>query len=48
MTFGQMRLYAQAAERRRRRDLRDQVVNLRAAQYDTPNFKKYVKGLDEH
>ncbi|WP_255523459.1 hypothetical protein [Xanthomonas sp. XNM01] len=42
-----MRLYTAAAERSRRRHLRDQAVNLRAAQFDKSTFKSYLRKLDE-
>lgn len=38
-------MFTEAAERARRRDLADQVVNLRAAQYDKNAFKDYLKKL---
>jgi len=45
-TLAQLRAFTEAAERGRRRALRDQVVNLRAAKYDKKSFKDYLKKLD--
>ncbi len=47
MTFAQIRRFSRAAERDYRRRLRDQAINLRAAQYDKGNWKKYLKTFDE-
>lgn len=47
MTLAQVRLFTAAATRRYRRQLRDQAVTARAAQYDKSNFQKYLKTLDE-
>jgi len=46
-TLAQLRAFTAAAEKSRRRELRDQVVNLRAAQYEKNDFAKYLKGLDK-
>lgn len=43
----QLRAFTEAAERARRRDLLDGVINLRAAQYDKSNYGKYVKTLTD-
>lgn len=48
MTLAQVRLYSEAAMRRYRRQLKDQAIATRAAQYDKANWTKYLKTLDDH
>lgn len=47
MTTAQLRAYGQAAERARRRDLRDLLVIVRGAQYDKAGFQKLTKALED-
>lgn len=47
MTFAQLRLYTAAASRLYRRQLRDQAVNARAAQYDKDSWTRYLKAFHE-
>lgn len=44
-TLRQLRAFTEAAGRARRRELRDDVVNLRAAQYDKNGFKAYLESI---
>lgn len=43
----QLRVFSEAAERARRRDLVDAAYNLRAAQCDKKAFQSYVKTLTD-
>ena len=47
MTLAQVRMFAAASDRRCRRQLRDQALNIRAAQYDKNTFEWYLKNFDE-
>lgn len=48
-TLAQFEALSLAASRQRRQRMRDDAVNLRAAQYDKADFMKYLKQLDaEH
>jgi hypothetical protein len=44
-TLGQLRTFTEAAERAKRRELADQVVNLRAAKYPKQEFNAYLRVL---
>ena len=44
-TLGQLRAFTQAAERSHRQRLAEDAITARAAQYDTADFNKYIKGL---
>ena len=47
-TFAQLRRATQAAERARRRELRDMTVAIRAAsKYQSRDFRAFVRKLDE-
>lgn len=45
-TLAQFGAFSRAASRRHRQQMRDAVVNLRAAQYEKKDFVKYLKQLD--
>lgn len=45
-TLAQFAAFSRAASRQRRQRMRDDAVNLRAAQYDKSDFMKYLKQLD--
>ena len=45
-TLGQFEAFSRAASRQRRQLMRDDVVNLRAAQYEKNDFVKYLKQLE--
>ena len=45
-TLGQFQAFSRAASRQRRQQMRDDAVNLRAAQYERKDFVKYLKQLD--
>ncbi|MEO6518824.1 MAG: hypothetical protein ABIO17_07525 [Pseudoxanthomonas sp.] len=42
-----MRAFTEAAERARRRSVADELINLRAAQYDKKHFNQYLKKLTD-
>jgi hypothetical protein len=46
-TLAQLRAFTVASDRARKRRLVDEVMNLRAAQYDKNPFSKYLKGLSD-
>jgi len=47
-TLMQFRAFTEAAQRARRRNLADELVNIRAAaKYDGKGFKSYLKGLTD-
>lgn len=47
-TLMQLRVFSEAAERARRRDMADDVINLRVAQFSDKNdFKTYMKALTD-
>ena len=45
-TLAQFEAFSRAAGRQRRQLMRDDVVNLRAAQYEKNDFVKYLKQLE--
>ena len=45
-TLAQFGAFSRAASRQRRQQMRDDVVNLRAAQYERKDFVKYLKQLE--
>lgn len=45
-TLGQFEAFSRAAGRQRRQRMRDDAVNLRAAQYEKNDFVKYLKQLE--
>lgn len=45
-TLAQFEAFSRAAGRQRRQRMRDDVVNLRAAQYEKNDFVKYLKQLE--
>lgn len=46
-TLGQVAAFTEAAARAKRRRMTDEVMNLRAAQYDESGFKSYLKALTD-
>lgn len=45
-TLAQFAAFSRAAARQRRQLMRDDAVNLRAAQYDRGDFVRYLKQLE--
>jgi hypothetical protein len=45
--LAQFRAFTNAAERARRRELKEMAMTLRAAQYDKKGFTDYIRALDD-
>lgn len=45
-TLGQFEAFSRAASRQRRQRMRDDMANLRTAQYENNDFVKYLKQLE--
>lgn len=46
-TLAQVRAFSEAAQRAYRRRLADQLVNLRAAQFETNDYKRFLTKLQD-